>query len=224
MTWRAVHACALNWGDGKSPGYDAFSANPKAGVYCLCDGANGAAGSDRAARWLADRLTAPGHRKSLHGEVLDAHREMLDRFPGTGSTFVRIQVRDDGLHLSGLGDSFLWLFERRWIGWGAWRLVHVVPRDLDAQGHPSQMVGSEVCHTVHALQVPRGPHYCAVLMSDGPGRLTGPDALARRLDVIRRGIPGPEDLQYLCDSMARDAQTTGCEDDISVALVWVRHG
>jgi serine/threonine protein phosphatase PrpC len=222
MSVRHVHACALNVMAEESLGFDAFSANAEAGIFTLCDGANSCPDSGAAARWLSQTM-AQADSENLPQQLISTHVEMCQKFPETGSTLLRVHAREQGLELATLGDSFLWVFKKPWNGFAPWRCIDQMPRDVDEKGHPTQLVGSEVCHTLHTRQHrPRGI-YCAVLMSDGPGLVTADQHLAARMSLLGRSEPSPADLAYLCHSLALDAHAAGCRDDISVAMVWLKY-
>ena len=59
-------------------------------------------------------------------------------------------------------------------------------------------------------------------MSDGPGLKTSEENLKSRLAMIGRNEPSQADLAYLCNSLAIDAQNSGCLDDTSVAMIWLK--
>lgn len=222
MTLRCVHACALNVNAEAAMGFDAFSANAEDCIFTLCDGANSCPDSGVAARWLS-QVMAHADTENLPQQLLSTHAEMCQKFPVTGSTLLRVHAREQGLQLATLGDSFLWLFQKPWRGLAPWRCIDQMPRDVDDKGHPTQLVGSEVCHTLHTRQHPPQGIYCAVLMSDGPGLLTTDQHLKARLSLLGRTEPSAADLDYLCHSLALEARTAGCRDDISVAMVWLKY-
>ena len=232
MSLRCVHAIALNVKAQALKGFDAFSANLETREFALCDGANSCAGSGEAARWLSHQMVNPvsttehGTKDTtltLQDRLFAAHQSMLSEYPETGSTLVYLSVdSNNGLTMASLGDSFLRVYRPTWGGFGKWTMVLDMTRDLDANGHPSQMVGSEVCNTLHMSQLPAKGTYCVVMMSDGPGLLMNPTFVSSRLSTIGSQQPSESDLQYLCVSMAEHALNKGCLDDTSVAMVWIK--
>ena len=112
--------------------------------------------------------------------------------------------------------------QKSWGGFAPWKCVETMPRDVDENGHPTQLVGSEVCQTIHVRNHDPKGLYCAVLMSDGPGLKTSEENLKTRLAMIGRNEPSQADLAYLCNSLAIDAQNSGCLDDTSVAMIWLK--
>ena len=222
MTLRMVHGLALNVHAHPSKGFDAFAYNTQTNTYVLCDGANSCPNSGHAARWLSN-ATARCEVQNLEQHLFATHQDMLQGFPDTASTLLHVCADMKGLHLASLGDSFLSVFQRTWYGLGSWKCIHTMPRDLDAHGHPSQLVGSEVCHTLHRYTLPAQGTYCVAMLSDGPGLLMPPEWLAERLTTLGRKRPSKYDLDYLCDSMAQYALGLGCLDDTSVALIWLQY-
>jgi hypothetical protein len=221
MSLRIVHACALNVNSSDKSGFDAFSANENLNIFALCDGANSCSGSGLAADWLSQVMTTDEPRH-LSEQLMARHFEMCQKFPETGSTLLRVKASNQALELASIGDSFLWLFQKSWGGFAPWKCVETMPRDVDENGHPSQLVGSEVCQTIHVRNHDPKGLYCAVLMSDGPGLKTSEENLKSRLAMIGRNEPSQADLAYLCNSLAIDAQNSGCMDDTSVAMIWLK--
>jgi len=222
MNLRCVHASQVNTNSDVSMGFDAFYANTADNIFTLCDGANSCLGSGLAAQWLSEAF-AQADPRTLEDQLQVNHAQLCALFPETGSTLVRVHVNQDGLELASLGDSFLWLFQKSWGGWAPWQCIESMPRDIDALGHPTQMVGSEVCERLHIRRHPPQGRYCAVLMSDGPGLTISEKQLQQRVSVIGREQPNQNDLVYLCHSLALEAVTKGCRDDISIAMVWAHY-
>ena len=221
MSLRCVYACALNVNGNSKKGFDAFSANLNLNIFTLCDGANSCSGSGMAAEWLSQVMTTdePQH---LSDQLMARHLEMCQKFPETGSTLLRVKASNQELELASIGDSFLWLFHKSWRGFAPWKCVETMPRDIDENGHPTQLVGSEVCQTLHVREHRPEGLYCAVMMSDGPGLKTTEEALKKCLSMLGRNEPSDADLAYLCNSLAIDAQNSGCTDDTSVAMIWLK--
>ena len=227
MTPRCVFGQAINHGAEGSAGFDAFSADAPSGLFALCDGANSCADSGRAAAWLAQQLTQTpvddGEFINFRARVVELHLQMLSDFPETASTLIGLHIRPQGLRLVSVGDSQLTLYKhKRWTR-GAWGKVHTMPQDIDADGHPSQLIASEVLNTVHQHDIPVASAWLVVMMSDGPARLLSDVSIDNALMRIGQLTPSPQDLDYLCQSLAHEALSLGCRDDISIALVWVRY-
>lgn len=225
MSAEIEYGSAVNAGGPRSRGFDAFEANPSSGLFVLCDGANSCDDGGASAVWLGRQLaqdTGPQHALGIQARVIECHEEMREVFPEGGSTFVRVSIESGEIELSAVGDSFLWLFTPPLLGFGSWRLRTTLPRHVDGQGHPTQMVGSEVCDHVHVHREALPRTCCAVLMSDGPGAVLSMKEVAGRLGVLGRRRPSREDLDYLCRSLAQSALDAGCVDDVTVGLVWAR--
>ena len=221
MTPRIVLGQCINQGPPGQPGFDAFAAHAPQGLFSLSDGANSCLLSGEAARWLVEQMSLPGVPRqgpALAGHVEGLHHQMLARFPDSAATLLHVQLDAHGTRIASVGDSMLHVFERRW--WGPWRLALSMPRDVDEQGHPSQLLGSEVLRKVHLRELStRGPRLL-VMMSDGPGHALDPELVARTLGCLGRRMPSGADLDYLCRTLVEQAQQRGCTDDASVALIW----
>lgn len=209
--------------DGVS-GFDAFAANPDEGLFALCDGANSCPDSGKAAQWLSRRLTDAAQcgvgAIELETYIYKLHREMHQDFPETASTALWVKVSASGLAMGSVGDSSLRTFKRAWAGWGPWHEVWAMPRDVNEQGHPRQLIGSEVLDTVHHCQLAaRGP-LLTLMMSDGPANTLQDSAIKDVLRAIQRQSPSTHDLDYLCQKLVNDALNLGCQDDASVAILW----
>ena len=220
MTTILVHAAVVNFNAQPHKGFDAFCVNQDASVYALCDGANSCPDSGIAARWLCEQMVAD--TQDIQQQVFAIHHEMLEQFPDTASTLIRLQIAKQQLHMASLGDSFLKVYRKSWHGFGKWACVHEMPRDLNAYGHPSQLLGSEMCEKLHMATLPMSGIYCMAMMSDGPGLVLPTAYVAQRLSVLGKTQPSAQDLNYLCVSLAEDAQQRGCQDDTSVALIWLQ--
>lgn len=210
-------------------GFDSFSSNEKTFSFALCDGANSCVGSGDAAKWLSAFMVDQLHEteifelKELSKLFFSAHHEVKRSFPETGSTLVYLSALPDRLVLASIGDSYLQVFHPNRWKFGRWDLFHDMPRDLDHLGNPTQLVGSEVCHTLNISEIKTNGIYCVVMMSDGPGLLLDESYILKRLNIIGRVKPSKEDLYYLSFSMAQEALTRGCRDDTSVAVIWLKY-
>jgi len=222
-----VAGSCINVGGAGHLGFDAFSANPEAGLFVLCDGANSCPGSGKAAAWLSDSLAHdPDARhgpKGFEASLRRLHLDMLVGFPETAATVVAVSANSLGLMLASVGDSYLSLLKPSLAGWGAWQWVHTMPRDIDPQGHPSQLVGSEVFVRVHSLMEPPQGRFLALLMSDGPANILSEAELLQSVRTLGRRVPSSHDLDYLCKTLAVLALQRGCQDDVSVAMVYIAY-
>jgi serine/threonine protein phosphatase PrpC len=207
-------------------GFDAFAANPAQGLFALCDGANSCPDSGQAALWLSQQLvygTPCGEAwAEFESHIFQLHREMLERFPETASTAVWARVSPHGLALSSVGDSSLRVYRRSWAGWGPWQAICAMPRDIDAQGNPRQLIGSEVLDTVHHQTLPARDTLLTLMMSDGPANILSDDMVEGVLRTLKRQAPSAHDLDYLCRKLVEEALNLGCQDDASAAMVWAQ--
>jgi Protein phosphatase 2C len=221
-----VAGSSINRGQPGSLGFDAFVGDSGRGVFVMCDGANSCPDSGRAAQWLAEALSmdrrvgdGPG---GFEVSIRALHLEMLDRFPQTAATVLALRAGHDGLSLASVGDSRMTMLTPSWWGWGPWRIAWHMPQDINAQGHPSQLVGSEVLDRVHLRHVPAKGRWLVALMTDGAAQALGDSHWSAMLRPLGRQMPSIDDLNYCCETMAQLALAQGCQDDISTALVMVR--
>jgi serine/threonine protein phosphatase PrpC len=226
MTVQCIWGQAINQGPPDGLGFDAFCANPEAGVFALSDGANSCPDSGKAAQWLCAQITQapqpPQDPLDFEPVVKALHHDMLQRFPDTAATLVGVYLGSGGLRLVSVGDSEVSVFERRW--WGRWAKRHTMPKDLDGQGHPSQLLASEVLDTVHQHDIPKQKVLLTLMMSDGPARVLPESSVLRTIEKLSHQTPSRGDLNYLCENLANEALALGCHDDVSVVLMWIRYG
>jgi len=210
-------------------GFDSFSSNEITYNFALCDGANSCAGSGYAAKWLSAFMVDQFQKteifdyKELNNVFFRAHNEVKRNFPETGSTLAYVSALPDRLVLASIGDSYLQIFQPKFWKFGRWNLFLDMPRDLDHLGNPTQLVGSEVCHTLNISEINTHGIYCVVMMSDGPGLVLDEAYISKRLNTLGRLKPSKDDLHYLCLSMAQEALSRGCLDDTSVAVIWLNY-
>lgn len=221
-----VAGSCINQGLPGALGFDAFVGDSQRGVFVMCDGANSCPDSGQAAQWLAEALAfdarVADRRLGFDPSIRSLHRDMLDRFPQTAATVVAVHIDHEGLSLASVGDSRMTLLRPSWWGWGPWRAAWQMPQDINAQGHPSQLVGSEVLDRVHLRQVPAEGRCLVALMTDGAAHVIHDQELCELLQPLGRQMPSADDLNYWCETLAHQALARGCQDDISVALVMVR--
>ena len=221
---KTVHASVLNL-DPAGKGFDAFAASESGQLVALCDGANSSFGSGQAASWLCTSWVLDEPERSLDKQTWQArvkcqHQQMQSLHPGTGSTLAFAHLHTNGLTLGNLGDSYLKVYHHAGWFWSKWSFIVDMTRDLDENGHPSQMAGSEVCNAAHLIELPPLGSYLLVFMSDGVGDYWPAGDLLNRLQIISSQHPSAEDLSYFCNSLAQHSLDLGSDDDASVALVW----
>jgi serine/threonine protein phosphatase PrpC len=221
-----VAGSCINRGQPGCLGFDAFVGDPGRGMFVMCDGANSCPDSGQAAQWLAEALAFdPRVGESTLGfdaSIRALHHDMLIRFPQTAATVLALRVDPQGLTLATVGDSRMTLLTPSWWGWGPWRTAWHMPQDINAEGHPSQLVGSEVLDQVHLRHVKAQGRCLVALMTDGAAHVIDDRHLCELVQPLGRQMPSADDLNYWCETMASQALARGCQDDISVALVMVR--
>jgi hypothetical protein len=222
----AVHAAVMNLQAHPAFGCDAFAHDAQAGIWVMADGANSCPGAKQAAQWLVTQIVnvlAHGQLLSdseFQRSVLAVHTQMLSIHPETAATLLIGQIGSDSIRLASIGDSMLRAFHQpAWL-LARWREQLAMPRDLDAIGNPTQLIGSEVCETVHVRHLPLGGRWLLVFMTDGAAAAITSPALTMSLATLGRQQPSPDDLEYLCRDLALQALAAGCQDDVSVAMVW----
>lgn len=95
-----------------------------------------------------------------------------------------------------------------------------MPLDIDPNGNPTQLIGSEVCEKVHVRHLKVDAKWLLVFMTDGAAEFIHSAELEASLATLGRQQPSADDLDYLCKDLSRQALDSGCRDDISVAIVW----
>jgi serine/threonine protein phosphatase PrpC len=217
------YGISLNLYAAEHKGYDAFGVNLNHYRFVLCDGANSTKISKQGAQWLSEFMAQQANDASTSVELKlrQAHEGMQIQFPESASTFIQLQVSENGLFLASVGDSFLNIYQRSYWGLGAWRCTLKMPRDCNSEGHPSQLIGSEVFEQVHFQQLPPKGVYCAVLMSDGVGLYVTDDMITERMKALGRQIPSRDDMDYLSRCLAEQALKLGSHDDVSISMVWI---
>jgi hypothetical protein len=151
--------------------------------------------------------------------VKSAHEKVLNLFPGSGSTFLWAGIKSDNhIVLAGLGDSFLWVFQKKNWPFSGWYCVLELERHIDLRGFPTQLVGAEVyqgpCVSITELK----RDTCIVMMSDGAAQNLNTKSLTRELKLLNAKSK-QADLDYLASVIAQNAVDAGSHDDISVALI-----
>lgn len=222
---RLVAGCCINHGRPDRLGFDAYAGHPEAGVFVLCDGANSCPDSGKAALWLSQALasdpTLQDEQQGFEASLRRLHEDMISLFPVTAATVLALRAKAQGLTLASVGDSCLVVLQRAWAGWGAWRIVHEMPRDINAQGHPSQLLGSEVLDEIHQTRLAGQGRSLAVLMTDGVANTVTRDELVQAVAALGRWqTPSSHDLDYLCQTLADLALERGCQDDLSAAMIY----
>ncbi len=206
-------------------GHDAVARDDRVGIWALADGANSCPDAGNAARWLVaqavDRLRGIDDLQGLRAAVFELHHQMRAQHPETAATLLLARRVGQSMLLASVGDSIIRCFTRGAWPWSPWREPTRLPVDTNAQGHPWQLVGSEVCEQVHCASVPIPGSVAVLLMSDGVGAHVPSSEVARLLATLGRSRPSAADLRYLCESLVQAAVAAGSQDDASAALAWL---
>ena len=224
----AVYAAITNFQSHPSFGCDAFAHNQAAGVWVMADGANSCPGARQAAEWVTDRMVdALEQNQSITDRefetcVLSVHSEMLLVHPETAATLLICQVCSESIRLASIGDSSLRAFRPPTWPFSGWKEYLVMPLDIDPNGNPTQLIGSEVCEKVHVRHLKVEAKWLLVFMTDGAAEFIHSAALEASLATLGRQQPSSDDLEYLCKDLSRQAINAGCRDDVSIAMVWVQ--
>lgn len=225
---RLVCGSCINHGKSDRLGFDAYADNRDHGVFVLCDGANSCPDSGRAAAWLsrslADDPRVLDDRRGFEVSLRSLHLDMIERFPITACTVLALRIDARGMALASVGDSRLLVLQRGLAGWGAWRRIHEMPRDLNERGHPTQLVGSEVLEQIHQARFAPKGRCLALLMTDGVANSLGDTELVEVVGTLGRNIPSGDDLDYLCRTLTGLALERGCQDDLSAAMIYADFG
>jgi serine/threonine protein phosphatase PrpC len=221
---RLVAGHCINHGRPDRLGFDAYTGHADTGIFVLCDGANSCPDSGKAALWLSQSLASDliiqVESEDFEASLRRLHEDMLELFPITAATVLALRAKANGLTLASVGDSSLVVLKRAWAGWGNWRVVHEMPRDINEQGHPSQLLGSEVLDQIHQARLIGKGRYLTILMTDGVANTVSEAELIQIVSAVGRWqTPSSDDLDYLCQTLVILALDRGCQDDLSAVMI-----
>ena len=237
---------ALSWGvliNAAEPGswhamgFDAFATGaPQQPVFVLCDGANGTPrGGDFARALVGDFLEyfsgplpkgdlapdRPGVDLAAIGLHLDQLGEALDQqFAASAATLTAARFFEGQLQLLHVGDSYVMAFRRQPLL--GWRQVTSLGRHQDAQGRPTQLIGSPVPVRPYWFESASAGDWVIALMTDGAGDFLSASDLLEQLRLVGRAQPSQEDLNFCAQYLGQLALSRQSDDDISVCLIWMR--
>lgn len=216
------HGFALNYQGESAPGFDAIYISPESGTFVLCDGANSTPLGGR-----CSSLCAP-----LLGELLakdfsnpikafdNAHEAIKSHLSNAACTAVSLQAKENFLQLCSCGDSQIELFKYRpFLGW---RSELCTKPDLLENGNPSQLMGSGAYTSPNTVLLKNNGISCAMLMSDGLYHFVSSKDRLKILKTLVSKQPSNEDLNYLANTLSQRALSAGSQDDISIAIIWIR--
>jgi len=220
----AIWGASVNWRSVKGAGFDAFAHGVNDPIFVLCDGANSCPNSGHAAVWLSQQVVTLIENSEQSSHLFDEglralHELQWEAFPDTAATLVCLTISEGVLHLSTVGDSSLHVYSKSWLG--RWTLKHAMPIDTDVHGHPTQLVGSEVLHTIHHKKLTCDDPTLVLMMSDGPANALSSQTILKLLHPLSKNKPTPDDLNYVCQSITQEAIDAGCIDDATAILVWI---
>ena len=220
---KIVCAKTLNHPKETSKGYDAIFADAASGIFVLCDGANSTPYGGTTARLISQRF---GERLSSNPDqnipvlLQELHDEIAHSTLDSGSTLVGLRVTKQTLNHIAVGDSFLYIFNRKLIL--GWRKAFQSKRDVDAAGNPWQLIGSPVYKQPNFGTITTSSDTCALLMSDGAGNFLSDLEILAQLKLLKNWVPSSSDLQFCTNELASTAFNNGSRDDISILMVWLR--
>lgn len=235
------YATSLNQGTDGHLGFDAFHTAPKNKLFVLSDGANGTPQGGAFAKELVKQLTmAQGQPwlDDLKGKqpLRNLSSDMTDRSLGaylyhlglkiesklreSAATVILAMLDQNAIRLLGVGDSYAGIFLRK--PQESWKPFHWLARHKDAHGNPSQLIGAPVPIEPNYFQTELVGDVCIVLATDGAGDFLSNADFTQTLSLIGNEAPGPEDLNFLTQSLCERALRNGSDDDISLCLIWRR--
>lgn len=216
------HGFTLNYQGNSTQGFDAIYMSQETGTFVLCDGANSTPLGGRCASMCAPllgQLLANNVHKPI--EAFDAaHQTIKLQLTDAACTAVSLQVKDNFLQLCSCGDSQIELFRYRpFLGW---KTELTTKLDLLEDGNPSQLMGSGAYTSPNTIQKKNNGVSCAMLMSDGIHRFISTKDRLKILQTLISKKPSNEDLTYLANTLSQHALSAGSQDDISIAIIWIK--
>jgi serine/threonine protein phosphatase PrpC len=216
------YGVALNYPGDNTPGFDAIYLSPDTGVFVLCDGANSTSLGGRCSSMCAPllgellALDFPNAIKAFE----KAHEAIQEQLSNAACTAISIQARENLLQLCSCGDSQIDLFRYRpFLGWKNELSTQL---DLLEDGNPSQLMGSSAYQSPNTILIKNPGVTCAMLMSDGVHRYIPRNHRLKTLKTLISKQPSNEDLTYLAHTLSQQALSAGSQDDISIAIIWIR--
>lgn len=235
------YATSLNQGADGHLDFDAFHTAPKNKLFVLSDGANGTPQGGAFAKELVKQLTMaeghpwlndlkgkqPGRKGSSDtaGSGLGAYLYHLglkieSKLKESAATVSLAMLEQNAIRLLGVGDSYAGIFVRQ--PQEGWKPFHWLARHKDKHGNPSQLIGAPVPIEPNVFQTELEGDVCVVLATDGAGDFLSNADFSQTLGLIGNEAPGPEDLNFLSQSLCERALRNGSDDDISLCLIWRR--
>tara|TARA_B110000503_G_scaffold82461_1_gene125806 strand:+ start:8408 stop:9091 length:684 start_codon:yes stop_codon:yes gene_type:complete len=223
MTVEVIIGQCVNYRKDEHIGFDSFSQNLDRTRFALCDGANSCLESGQTSQWLSSKIVNGNilTKENADDLVGSLHSGILKLYPNTASTLVYLQIESNRLISVSVGDSYLSVYRQPFLKFVNWKQTLEMPRDLNADGNPFQLIGSEVLDCVHYSQVEKTGVHVALMMSDGPANAISDREIQKMLRLIGRNKPTQADLTYISKRLVQLAWRGGCKDDASVVTIWI---
>ncbi len=209
-----------------SSGFDSFSFKNR--TFILCDGANSCKNGGVLANKLSKSIAnkwSDVHKASKQKDefvfslIHNEHKYYLSNNFEAASTLVGMKIMSHEFEMISVGDSYGEIFYKdQNLGW---KKIDSMPRDIDENGHPWQLIGSAVLEKVHHKQFSLNGSYCIFLMTDGAGNFLTERSFSRILNLINNEKPNPADLDYLSSDLVFEARSNGSSDDISIIILFI---
>ncbi|MAI29255.1 MAG: hypothetical protein CMP38_03505 [Rickettsiales bacterium] len=207
-------------------GFDSFFSTKN--CFVLCDGANSCVNGgifaenlskSVALNWSSKKKLFGNRKKYLYSFLLHEHKNYLSKKLDAASTLVALGIFDDNFEVFSVGDSYAEIYFRS--NTKSWMKIFSMPRDINLNGDPWQLIGSDVFEKINYKNFNDLGTYCIFLLTDGAGNYLQDKNLLRILNTIGDKTPDSYDLNYLSTDLAFEAKLNGSNDDISVVTLFV---
>ncbi len=222
---RCIFSSTTNYGDKLASGFDFFYSLEN--IFALCDGANSCQNSGILARklskkvinnWASPSLDKKVRKEYLKSAIKKIHEELLLDNLDAASTLMALGVFDNFFEMVSVGDSYGVVFEK--IN-KKWRHYFSMPRDIDSDDNPFQLIGSDVFKELHYQIFPQKNSWCIFMMSDGLGNFVDYNDLMESLSLFGDNFPNESDLEFIVNDLAKSALRRGSKDDISATIIFL---
>ena len=219
------YAEIINQHTGSGDCFDSFDRAD--GLFVLCDGVNSSKNGGKFSTLLCktflEQCTYREFTKTERSEefssiLFSVHHNLKSLNLGASSTLISVFYNSKFFELISVGDSFGEVFKKTMDG--DWRHDFSMPRDIDTNGNPWQLIGSEVFQKVNYRQFNGSNRWCIFLMSDGLGNHIKGGDLMENLSLIRSD-PGNLDLRFIANELVNKAKMSGSLDDISICIIFL---
>ncbi len=220
------YAVVINGGKRKYECFDAFARVSDS--FTLCDGANSCKNSGKLAKKLASLFSKKissiamkkvDREREISKIVLDIHENCALNNEAGASTLLGLNILKDSYEIISVGDSYGKVFTRNPDG--EWTEHCSIPRDLDYNGNPWQLIGSDVCELVHYTRLYRENVACVFLMSDGVGDFIKNSDIEKILNKKDIKKFNPSNLRKIVESLLSISGERGSKDDMSICMAFI---